>query len=62
MTRSKIHTEDPHILGTTGQNLVSWLSWCTGYGHPLLRAMDLYRDVATHGSVSLTQELKLYIL
>jgi hypothetical protein len=55
------HTEDPHILGTTGQNLVSLLTWCTGSGQPL-RAMDMYRQVATQDSVSLTQELRLYIL
>lgn len=62
VTRNKTRTEGPKILGTAGQKLVSWLSWCRGYGHTLLRALDLYRDVAAYDSDSLTQEPRLFIL
>lgn len=34
MTRSKFHTEDPHITGATVQNFVTQATWRPGFVHP----------------------------
>jgi hypothetical protein len=34
MTGSKFHTEDPHILGVTVQNLVTQVTWRRGFVRP----------------------------
>jgi hypothetical protein len=34
-TRSKLHIEDPEILGATAENLVAHATWCQGFVNPL---------------------------
>jgi len=33
MVRSNFHTEKPHTLVTTPQNLVAWVTWHLGFLH-----------------------------
>ena len=40
-TWSKFHTEDPQILGTTVQNLVTTVSWYPGIVHPCINIIWL---------------------
>jgi hypothetical protein len=35
-TLDMFHSEDPQTLGATSQNLVTQLTWCLGFMHPLL--------------------------
>jgi len=37
VTWSKFHTEDPHILGVTVQNLVALVTWRREFVHPRCR-------------------------
>jgi hypothetical protein len=36
VTKSKFCTEDPKILGTTMENLVTWVTWCLDLGQGLV--------------------------